>query len=67
MEDPEEPGRFKLIDEYAQRPAGEELDDIVDAALRPVGEDGEATEKTAAEKVLGMMREMQRFAKSLSN
>ena len=67
LEDPEEPGRFKLIDEYAQRPAGEELDDIVDAALRPVGEDGEATEKTAAEKVLGMMREMQRFAKSLSN
>ena len=27
LEDPEEPGRFNLVDEYAQRPAGEELDD----------------------------------------
>lgn len=66
LEDSEEPGRFKLIDEFAQRPAGEELDEIVEAALRPKGEDGEAKEKTAAEKVLGMMREMQRFARSLS-
>jgi len=67
LEDPEEPGRFNLVDEYAQRPAGEELDDIVAAALRPKGEDGEAVEKTAAEKVFGFVREMQRFAKSLSN
>jgi|TARA_B100001540_G_scaffold227136_1_gene201320 hypothetical protein len=67
LEDPEEPGRFNLVDEYAQRPAGEELDDIVTAALRPKGEDGEAVEKTTAEKVFGFVREMQRFAKSLSN
>lgn len=67
LEDPEEPGRFKLIDEFAQRPAGEELDNIVDAALRPMGEDGETKEKTAAEKLVGIMREMQRFARSLSN
>jgi hypothetical protein len=67
LEDQDEPGRFKLIDEFSQRPAGEELDDIVSAAFRPVGEDGQAVEKSTVEKVFGIVREMQRFAKSLSS
>jgi len=67
LEDTEEPGRFRLIDEFTQRPAGEELDEIVETALRPLGKDGEAAEKTAAEKVMSVMKDMQRFMKSLSS
>jgi hypothetical protein len=67
LEDTEEPGRFRLIDEFAQRPAGEELDDIVEQALRPLGDDGETAEKTTAQKFLSVMKDMQRFMRSLSS
>ena len=56
-----------MIDEFAQRPAGEELDDIVEQALRPLGDDGETAEKTTAQKFLSVMKDMQRFMRSLSS
>ena len=64
--DDDRPGRFKLVKESPKRPAGDELDDLVSAEFRPVGEDGEAVEASPVEKVAGFMLSMQRFMKSLS-
>lgn len=73
VNDPELPGRYKLIAEEPARPAGEALDAMVMEALNPgsmtgaAGEDGKAQGPGLMQQVATTITSLQRFMRSLSN
>ncbi|KAJ9505336.1 hypothetical protein QJQ45_021834 [Haematococcus lacustris] len=74
LEDPELPGRYKLLTEQPSRPQGEYLDFLVQQALQPGGPPGEDGKPQAAGGAQGFLSSVQRtvsslqyFMKSLTN
>jgi len=66
LADQEVEGRFNLIAERSSRPAGDVLDNIIMAAVAPVGEDGVVEEPGMLQQLAGIAGSMSRFMKSLS-
>ncbi|KAI8476005.1 MAG: hypothetical protein J3K34DRAFT_516919 [Monoraphidium minutum] len=70
VEEPELPGRYKMIAERPARPAGETLDFIIDQALNPgaaAGADGAVAPQDLGAQLRQVITGMGRFMRSLSN
>ena len=75
IEEPELPGRYRLIKQQPSRPAGEALDYIIQEALDPgsttnsdgSGGDGSSGSGSLLGSVAATMKSMSRFMRSLSN
>jgi hypothetical protein len=73
IEEPDLPGRYRLIKQQPTRPAGEALDFIIEEALNPGsttnsdGSGGSGGSGNFLDSIRTTMNSMQRFMRSLSN
>uniref|UniRef100_A0A383WB98 DUF1995 domain-containing protein n=1 Tax=Tetradesmus obliquus TaxID=3088 RepID=A0A383WB98_TETOB len=69
VEEPELPGRYRMVKEQPNRPAGEALDEIIMQALNPgaaAGGEGQPQQQGLLGSIGSTMASMQRFMRSLS-